>query len=180
MHMIFRDADVSDTEAVARLHALSWRSAYQGILDKEFLDKFCETDRLVVWRARLSAASAERRLVRLAAEGATLVGFACVSLDEDVRWGARLDHLHVHPESKGRGIGRQLMRQAAAWVADRRPQSSLHLWVYEDNRSARGFYEHLGGTAVERILHHAPDGNDIPAVCYVWQDLAGLMGRTPK
>jgi ribosomal protein S18 acetylase RimI-like enzyme len=173
--MVFRDAGFSDCDAVARLHALSWRSAYRGILAQDFLDKSVDDDRLRVWRSRLSAAPSERQLVRVAVTEAQLVGFVCVFLDEDARWGALVDNLHVHPELKGRGIGRRLMAQAASWVIDRRPASALHLWVFEDNHSAKGFYERLGGTAVERVVDAAADGNDIPAVRYVWKSPAQLV-----
>jgi len=125
--MVFRNADFSDCDAVAQLHALSWRTAYQGILAKDFLDKFAEDDRRSLWRARLSDARSETQLVRIAVKKTRLVGFVCVFLDEDERWGALLDTLHIHPEIRGRGVGRQLMAQAASWVIDRKPVSSLHL-----------------------------------------------------
>jgi ribosomal protein S18 acetylase RimI-like enzyme len=173
--MIFRNAEFSDWEAVARLHASSWRSAYQGILAQEFLDNFAEDDRRVVWRDRLSDPNSETRLVRVAVGGTTIAGFVCVFLDHDERWGALLDNVHVRPDLKGRGVGRQLMAQAASWVIDRRPASSLHLWVFEDNHSARAFYERFGGTSVERSVHHAADGNGVPAICYVWEDLTKLV-----
>ena len=173
--MVFRDASFSDCDAVAQLHALSWRSAYREILTQDFLDRFADDDRLRVWRSRLRAAPPDRQLVRLAVEEPQLVGFVCVFLDEDDRWGALVDNLHVHPDVKGRGIGRRLMAQAAAWVIDRRPASALHLWVFEDNHSARGFYQRIGGTPVERVVHAAADGNDIPSVRYVWERPAQLV-----
>jgi ribosomal protein S18 acetylase RimI-like enzyme len=176
--MVFRDADFSDCEAVARLHALSWRAAYQGILAQDFLDKFAEDDRRRVWRARLSASDSETQLVRVAVQKGQLVGFVCVFLDEDERWGALLDNLHVHPELTGQGVGRQLIAQAASWVIDRRPASSLHLWVFEENHPARGFYERFGGIAVERVVHRSADGNEVPSVRYVWNDLLDLVTRT--
>ena len=173
--MIFRNAEFSDCEAVAHLHALSWRRSYPGILAQQFLDTFAEDDRRLMWRGRLADPNFETQLVRVAVEQAAIVGFVCVFLDWDEQWGALLDNVHVHPDLKSRGIGRQLMAQAASWVIDRRPASPLHLWVFEENHSARGFYEHLGGVSVDRSLHHAPDGYDVPAMRYVWNDLAKLV-----
>jgi len=48
--MIFRNAESSDCEALAHLHALSWRRSYQGILAQEFLDNCVEDDRRHIWR----------------------------------------------------------------------------------------------------------------------------------
>ena len=173
--MIFRNAELSDCEALAQLHAVSWRRAYRGILAQEFLDTFAEDDRRLVWRARLSDPNSDAQLVRVAVNEDGLVGFVCVFLDRDERWGALLDNVHVHPDLKGRGVGRQLMAQAASWVIDRRPSSSLHLWVFEENHSARGFYERFGGMSVERSFHRAADGNHVPGICYVWHDLTKLV-----
>jgi ribosomal protein S18 acetylase RimI-like enzyme len=173
--MIFRNAEFSDCEGLAQLHALSWRRAYRGILAREFLENFAEDDRRLVWRDRFSTPDSETRLVRVAIDGTGIVGFVCVFLDRDERWGALLDNVHVHPDMLGRGVGRQLMAQAASWVSDRRPASSLHLWVFEENHSARGFYERFSGISVERSFHQAADGNDVPAICYVWDDLTKLV-----
>jgi ribosomal protein S18 acetylase RimI-like enzyme len=49
------------------------------------------------------------------------------------------------------------------------------LWVFEENHSARGFYERFGGISVERSFHQPADGNDVPAICYVWDDLTKLV-----
>ena len=173
--IVFRDAVVSDCVAVAALHALSWRVAYRGILAQDFLENNAEQDRLGVWRTRLTAAPPERQLVRVAVEDDQLVGFGCAFLDEDARWGALLDNLHVHPDYKGRGVGRQLMAHVAAWVIDRRPSSALHLWVFEENHPARRFYERLGGTAVERVIHPAADGREVPSVRYMWHEPSELI-----
>jgi len=173
--MHFRDAGSADAEAIAALHASSWRSAYQGILAADFLEREVDSDRRLLWRERLSSVRSDRQWVRVVVEGAELAGFVCVFLDEDEQWGALLDNLHVRPDVKGRGIGRQLMADAAAWVTERRPESALHLWVYETNTAARRFYERIGGMPVERVLHEAPDGHDVPAVRYVWEKPATLL-----
>ena len=64
---------------------------------------------------------------------------------------ALLDNLHVIPEKHGRGIGRQLMAAVAQWVAERAPDATLYLWVFEKNVAAREFYRKLGAieTGVE-------------------------------
>ncbi len=175
--IVFRDAGVSDREAVAALHALSWRTAYRGILAQEFLENVVEQDRLEVWRTRLTATPPDRQLVRLAVEDDQLIGFGCAFLDEDERWGALLDNLHVRPDCKGRGIGRQLMAHVASWVLDRRPSSALHLWVLEENHPARRFYERLGGAAVERVIHPAADDREVPSVRYVWHQPSELVSK---
>ncbi|MCH5277537.1 MAG: GNAT family N-acetyltransferase [Desulfovibrionaceae bacterium] len=67
-----------------------------------------------------------------------LAGFAAVVADH-------LTALFVAPEWQGRGLGRLLMEDA------RRRRNRLSLSVYESNRAARAFYEHLGFAARERV-----------------------------
>ena len=174
LHRIVRDATPADADAIAQLHALSWRTAYRGILTDDYLDKIAEHDRRLDWRTRFSEGDAGTRLVRLAIDDDLLVGFMCAYLDRDEQGGALLDNLHIHPDTKGLGVGRMLMAQAVAWVLEHRPSSSLHLWVYEANHAARGFYERFGGVTVERIVQRACDGRDLPFMRYAWGDLPAL------
>ena len=166
--MLFRNATPADADTIAHFHALSWRSAYRGILCDDFLDHKVVSNRLHRWRSRMLPQTPDNMLIRLACEGVHLKGFVCVQLDHDPQWGALIDNLHVHPESKGQGIGRQLMAAAAEWVRRKRPLSNLHLYALEANHPARTFYHRLGGQPSERILREAPDGSDLPEVRYSW------------
>jgi hypothetical protein len=50
-----RHASIDDTAAIAVLHAESWRIAYRGALQDEFLDGDVFADRETQWAQRLSA-----------------------------------------------------------------------------------------------------------------------------
>src|SRR5256884_2586850 len=51
-------------------------------------------------------------------------------LDEDPRWGTRLDNLHVTHQLKRYGIGRRLLVEAARELVRRRPADrQFYLWV---------------------------------------------------
>jgi steroid delta-isomerase-like uncharacterized protein len=165
-----RRATPDDVQAIAKLHAESWRSAYRGSLSDEYLDGQVYADRLSLWSAKFSSPDSDLFLVLLASRDAEPAGFVCAVLDEDETWGALLDNLHVLPAWKGRGLGRKLMADAAKWVAGRRPGSPLHLWVIEGNEEARSFYERLGGRSLDRKLWNAPDGRGVALLRYVWND----------
>jgi len=164
-----RRATRGDVQAVARLHAESWRSAYRGSLSDDYLDERVFADRFSLWSKKLSSRD-DALLVLLASRDAEPIGFVCVILDEDPTWGALLDNLHVLPGWKGKGLGRRLMAEAARWVAGRRPGSPLHLWVIEANEEARSFYGRLGGKPLDRKLWSAPDGKGAGLIRYVWND----------
>jgi ribosomal protein S18 acetylase RimI-like enzyme len=172
----FRRARAEDADAVADLHALSWRATYRGILRDEFLDGPVLEERQAVWRERLAdAGAADSRFVLLAEQGGELHAFVCAILDADPTWGALLDNLHVVKWSQGKGLGRILMAEASLWIRRQRPGSRMHLWVFEKNVAALRFYDRLGGGVIERRAIAAPDGLLVESVCYGWKDLSPLV-----
>ncbi len=136
-----RLANASDAEAIAALHADSWRRHYRGAYSDGFLDGDVISDRLAVWADRLQE-PAPLAYTILVEEGESLIGFAHTAFDEDATWGALLDNLHVAHGHKGRGIGSQLLTLTAAAVIKRR--TGLYLWVQEQNLAAQAFYDARG------------------------------------
>ena len=168
-----REAAPPDAEAVAALHLASWRSVYRGMLADAYLDGPAEADRRALWRSRF-AQGPDARIVLVAEEAEAIAGFACLERRADGPWGLLVDNLHARPDMRGRGIGRALLRALAARV----PEDPVHLWVLEANRSARGFYERVGGRAVERVLHREPDGADHPVLRIAWASGRAMLAGT--
>jgi GNAT superfamily N-acetyltransferase len=168
----FRLAGPADAAAVAQLHADSWRRHYRGAYSDAFLDGDVVADRIEVWTERLQAPDPRRRTI-LAEEG-RLVGFANTFFDDDPTWGALLDNLHVADGQKRKGIGSRLLTLTAKAVLERPAATGLYLWVLEQNRDARAFYEACGGRCVERHPVEPPGGiasrlNGSPLkLRYVW------------
>ncbi|MEO7206156.1 MAG: GNAT family N-acetyltransferase [Steroidobacteraceae bacterium] len=175
--MTIRAAGLADAVAIAQLHTHSWQTAYRGILSGEFLQGALRENRCVLWHTRLSEAERSDQVVLVDEQERVVRGFACAFLDADPEWGCLLDNLHVVPELNGQGLGRQLMTAVAerAWLS--KPDGRLHLWAYEQNLSARRFYERLGGIITARHAELAPDGTQVNAVRYCWSELSGLAGR---
>ena len=176
----FRPAISSDSVRIASLHTKSWRSSYRGILPDPYLDKEIAGEREGHWRTRLLAPGRDRRYVLLAETKTELVGFVCVFLDEEPAWGASLDSLHVSPEHKGQGLGRQLFAKAARWVLEKEPAWPIHLWVFEANRPARRFYERFEGEVVEREMKGMPGRVKVSSLRYVWRDVRMLLNNLTR
>ena len=175
----FRQATASDAEAVAALHADSWRRHYRGAYSDAFLDGDVDADRLTIWSDRLGEPDAGSQTI-LAEDRDGLVGFAHTVFDDDPRWGALLDNLHVVYGEKRRGVGSRLLALTAQAVLER--GTGLYLWVLEQNGDARAFYEARGGRCAERLVISPPGGmtgriNGSPVgLRYAWADPAVALG----
>jgi ribosomal protein S18 acetylase RimI-like enzyme len=156
--MIIRPAVAGDVDAIAALHADSWRRHYRGAYADAYLDGELYGDlgleRRVVWRARFADRAGTATIV--AVDDAGLVGFVHVVLDADERWGSLVDNLHVSNERRHGGVGTALHAAAVDAVLAGAAGRDLHLWVLEQNAAAQRFYRARGGVHAETV----PVGGD--------------------
>jgi ribosomal protein S18 acetylase RimI-like enzyme len=162
-----RPAGVVDADAIAALHAASWRSAYRGILKDSTLGPALDGERRSHWLGDLSArAPADTVLI---ADG---LGFIAAWAEGDPGFGAYIDNLHVHPERRSAGLGRHLLGAAMRQVAGR-GEAHAYLWVFDGNARAIEFYRRLGGEIVEHGFEEI-DGLKIPQSRIIWHDTLRL------
>jgi len=169
----YRQAEPGDAEAVAHLHARSWRESYRGSFTDAFLDGDLLGERLGVWRERLGTPP-PNQLVELAVEAGGLCGFVCAYGGHDAEWGSFIDNLHVVSDMKGRGLGASLMRRAADWLERDHPDRGIFLWVLEANTAARAFYERLGAHDAGVTTMETHGGALVRSCRYTWPSPAAL------
>lgn len=173
----YREATENDAAAVAALHADSWRRHYRGAYLDEYLDSDIVADRLEVWTTRLAPPRLTHYTV-CAEANSNVIGFAHVVFDDDPRWGALLDNLHVRSDLKGQGIGSRLLSEAAIELIRCRPSEALYLWVLDQNGAAQSFYDARGGTRVETTLRGPfPGGGRAVGHRYFWPEPSRLIER---
>ncbi|KUZ07940.1 GCN5 family acetyltransferase [Burkholderia diffusa] len=148
-----RSATPHDADGIARLHTLSWQSAYRHILPVAYLSDEVPMEHATRWRNYFDRSEAERGLVLVAVSNGMSIGFVSAERSVDPARGVLLDCLHVHPAHHGKGAGKRMIESVRAWArnigADR-----VHLSVLEGNVRAIGFYERNGWrlAAVETSL----------------------------
>lgn len=168
----FRDAGPEDAQAIAALHAESWRAHYRGILPDAYLDGEVLAERQAVWRKALGAPRAGQ-LVMVAVQQATLAGFVAIVREGEPDFGAEIENLHVRPGLHGRGLGRRLLGAAVGRLAADGVTSAC-LWVFDANEAAIRFYRRLGGTPDKQGFDPFA-GAHAPHTRIVWPDLAVLQ-----
>ena len=127
-----------DLFAVSRVYEESWRGTYRGLLSQEYLDSIP----VGKWVPYLKQAGRESLLLL---DGEKIVGTAscCASrLPEVSGWGEIIS-IYLLPEYWGKGGGK-LLFSAVVEQLEAMGHRKIFLWVLEENRRARAFYEHMG------------------------------------
>ncbi len=175
----YRIASEKDAEAIAQLHADSWRRTYRGNFRDEFLDGDVLADRQEAWRERLDRPP-PNQLVSLATDRARVVCFVCAYGGQDPRWGSFIDNLHVAHDHRRAGVGSGLMRHAGAWLAASHGDRGVYLWVWEANQAARRFYEGLGAANAGTADVANPGGGTGRSCRYTWPSPEALTRDAPR
>lgn len=169
-----RQAQFSDYNAIAKLHADNWKINYRGILSDHYLDNEVDNDRLDTWHQRLRS-PAENQFIIVATSGDTIVGFCCVYLNDDLVFGSLIDNLHVSASLQRSGIGKMLMKESAKYICDNADSKKMYLWVYESNTNARIAYERLGGTNLETVEKENNSGTISKTCRIIWDDASEFI-----
>lgn len=170
----YQVARPQDAQGIAELHAESWRRHYRGAFSDAFLDGDVVGYLLSLWTTRLAEPAPLARTILAFCDG-RVTGLAHTFLDDDPRFGAFLDNLHVAYGMKRLGVGTRLLDLTRQAVRDWSPASGLYLWVLQQNADAQAFYSARGGVCVESG-HTPPPGEDPSRLCgtplslrYAWR-----------
>ena len=142
-----RAASPDDADAVAAVFIASFRTL--TFLPRLHTDE--ETTDFIT-----NTVMAEDEVVVAEVEG-EIVGFVAMSSGGDF-----LEHLYVHPDLQGRGIGTALLERAKA-----RMPGGFRLWVFQANTGARRFYERHG-LRVVKLTDGAGNEEKTPDALYEW------------
>jgi ribosomal protein S18 acetylase RimI-like enzyme len=143
----YRKLAEGDFGGVHRVALESWRKAYQGIYDDDFIrstmDSSYSEERL---RPFLSKVRTDGAFFEVAACGTEIVGF-CVVVQTPS--GPEMTRLYVLPAFFGTGVGWRLLRHAEEYIRSR-GYRGYHCVVHKSNERAKRFYLRAG-------LRHVPD-----------------------
>ena len=158
--MELRPATYADVPTIANLHANSWRLAYRGAFNDEYLASEADGDRLRFWEERLTS-PAPNQCVLLLTLGSKLVGFVCLFAQHHPDYGSFLNNLHVAESHLGQGHGARLMLAAREHFEILSPATPVYLFVVESNTRARHFYSRFGATMAGTAPWDPPGGGSV-------------------
>ena len=141
---VIRRAAPADAAAVGRIHVESWNVAYRGLMPGDVIARTDLAYRTTFWAERI----ADRDWpVFVIDQGSEIVAFCQMipsrDSDDDPARVGHITSLHVLPYLRGKGHGRALVEHVRAEFG-RRGFAEITLWVLEENRDARRFYEKYG------------------------------------
>jgi ribosomal protein S18 acetylase RimI-like enzyme len=172
--VIVRDATRDEVPAIARLHALSQRTAYAELLPADAVARIDDDTWIAKWITRVTSPGMRAVMIATSDVG-QLLGFA-MATRERAGW-AVLNSLHVHPSAYRRGIGQQLhdavLERARAWDCH-----WARLSVLRGNHRARAFYEHNRWRPAGPGDDHAIAEHPVETVQYVKSLLSGRPATT--
>jgi GNAT superfamily N-acetyltransferase len=181
-----RRARPGDAAAIGAVHVAAWRSAYPGILPDSYLARLSAPRQAAYYDSAVRSgvgvhvASASGADLGTLGGAARVVGFVTDSPARPDRWAmpladGEIETLYVLDDWRERGLGRRLMRAAAAHLAAAGCRSAF-VWVLRANPN-RWFYERLGGRpSAEATIQVA--GVPVVQMAYVWSPIDRLVEAT--
>ena len=176
-----RRARPTDAAAIGAVHVAAWRTTYPSLLPNDFLTGLSPRRQAAHYESAIRnglgvhVATASGPDVAPAGGPPRVVGFVTSG---PVRPGGagllgegEIETLYVLDDWREHGLGRRLMRAAAAHLAASGCKSAF-VWVLRDNPS-RWFYVRLGGRpAAEATVRLA--GTALVQIAYVWPAIEKL------
>jgi GNAT superfamily N-acetyltransferase len=169
-----RLATDADVLAMAKVHIVSWRETYPGLLPDAMLERLSIARGAIRWQRMLDRPGAWGGLVAFVAEQqGSVVGYGSCSEQRtevlhDRGFTGEIGELYVLRSAQRQSAGFGLMKAMAGALLDR-GHLTMSLWVVAENKAARRFYERLGGAAI------AEKRGGVAEVAYGWTDLRGLI-----
>lgn len=144
--MNIREASVDDSPAIAKVTVDTWKTAYRGIINDNYLDSLTYEEREKGWRQYPFHNSF---IYAAEDEAQNIVGFAAAGPERTSNpvYQGEIYAIYVYQQHQNKGIGSFLFRSVIKKF-EQLGVNSMLLWALADS-PYRGFYERHGGQVLD-------------------------------
>ena len=129
--MVIRNAEFEDMKRLGHIMSVSFRTAFSEFVTPQTLDACAQEDNCI---ALLEGMFQEGKVHFLMGDNSGMLAW------QNGENGAEILAIHSLPESWGSGLGQAMLTGALEQIGDQ----PVFLWVFEENKRARRFYEKNG------------------------------------
>jgi ribosomal protein S18 acetylase RimI-like enzyme len=164
----YRQANIKDAPAIAKVHVESWQKSFAGIVPKEFLDNMIVGERTKAFEQRFG----ERNYKMFVAENDKdgIVGFADFgkARESGFEFESELYAIYLLSEYQGMGVGENLFRLCQKEMISE-GFNSMYLMSLKVS-PYKSFYEKMGGQIVANGNHFLALV-EFETIIYGWNNL---------
>lgn len=136
------EATTEDSEVISKIHAISWKSAYKGIVPQDYLDELKNDFWVNAFHNWISNNLFTALLIYDDEVPVGCIAYGKARDEEFSGWG-EIVSIYVLPDYWGKGYGHRLLVTALLDMK-KRGYKNCYLWVLRDNSKAKKFYEKHG------------------------------------
>lgn len=169
--MNIRRANENDFKQIAKVHVDTWRTAYNGLIDDDYLKNLSYSKKENMWAQILKE---NNEYIYVAEANGHVVGFATCGKERgnsNIIMG-EIYAIYILKEFERKGYGKRLVSACAEKLSSMEAES-LIIWMLDGNTAGR-FYEALGGKRT-REAHINIGGANRKIVAYMWNDIKKLI-----
>lgn len=161
----FREATAEDAGLISYIHATSWRGAYRGLINDDYLNRLSNDYWVPSVRAWLSSGQLYGLLIL---EDGKPVGASLYGRGRDEAYGdwGEIVSLYMLPEVTQQGLGSQLIEETLRLLRED-GYERFYLWAIESNAAADAFYRKHGFHPTEDRTRYQIGGEEVVDVRYV-------------
>jgi len=159
---------------MAKVHNISWRETYPGLLPDPMLARLSIADEAIRWQRMLDRPREwGATLAFVADQQGTVIGYGSCGEQRskalyDRGFTGEITELYVLRKAQRQGAGSGLLKAMASALVDR-GHRAVSLWVLEQNIAARRFYESMDGMLI------AKKRSNLGEVAYGWSNPRALI-----
>ena len=144
-----REVKSGDENILAYIQTESWKNAFNTILSKEDLEKYTNIDKAIEMYTKLLSEDIGNGYILSIKDVPHCIAYWDKVRDEDMKGYSELICIHSLCENWGKGYGSMMMEYILREIKTA-GFNKVMLWVFEENNSARKFYEKHGFILTEK------------------------------